>query len=296
MGARVRWLAMVIDKGDRKTPGIKSRKDPDKNPFTAPDGFWVNCPSCGGIFQQEQVQELHQTCPDCRYHFRLRARDRLSLHLDNGEWKTFDQDLPTKDRLQFVDKKAYSERMRSTQKKAGTHEAFISAEGKIEGRVVQVGAFDFPYMGGSMGTVVGEKVARLFERAAKKKQAAIIFHASGGARMQEGILSLMQMAKTVAALDKLKKTRAPYISVLTDPTTGGVAASFALLGDINVAEPNALIGFAGPRVIAQTINEKLPENFQRSEFLLDHGVIDEIVDRSKMKSYLSRALSFYFDS
>ncbi|MBS1986093.1 MAG: acetyl-CoA carboxylase carboxyltransferase subunit beta [Bdellovibrionales bacterium] len=284
---------MSIFGGSKKTtPGIKEPKDPTKSPFAAPEGFWIRCAECHAILQHTVVETNNHVCTECGYHFRIGARRRLELVCDPGSFVEMDQDLGPKDVLGFFDSKAYAERIASASKKTRLKDAFIGGQALLKNRKVQVGAFEFSYMGGSMGMVVGEKVARLFDRALQTKSPAIIFHASGGARMQEGILSLMQMAKTTAALGKLRQAGLPYISVLTDPTTGGVAASFAMLGDLNIAEPNSLVGFAGPRVIEQTINQKLPEGFQRAEFLLDHGMIDQIVQRREMRSYLDRVLNY----
>lgn len=276
---------------NKSTPGIKGNPKLETRPvFKAPDGFWVRCPKCATISQQDQVNESCGVCPECGHHFRVAASKRINFIFDEGSFEEFDKDLCPQDFLKFEDSKPYSKRIDLAQAKTGLNEAFVSGAARLEGRAVQVGAFDFSFMGGSMGTIVGEKISRVFERSLENKEPAIIFQSSGGARMQEGLSSLMQMAKTLGVLSRLNKEGIPYISVLTDPTTGGVAASFALLGDINVAEPNALVGFAGPRVIEQTINEKLPEGFQRSEFLLSHGMIDKIVARGELRSYLSKVL------
>jgi len=276
----------------KRRPGIKGnpKLDETSGVFKAPEGFWVRCPQCHAILQQSYVKEHHQVCTECSHHFRMSSLERLGLVSDGGSFKEMDVDLEATDFLGFFDSKAYVDRLSASRKKTRMRDAFVAAEAKIDGRSVQLGAFEFSFMGGSMGTIVGEKISRLFERALEKKQPAVIFQASGGARMQEGLSSLMQMAKTLGVLSKLNAAGIPYISVLTDPTTGGVAASFALLGDVNVAEPNALVGFAGPRVIAQTINEKLPKDFQRAEFLLSHGMVDKIVPRGELKDYLSRML------
>jgi acetyl-CoA carboxylase carboxyl transferase subunit beta len=275
----------------RKTPGIKGNaKFEEVGVFKAPEGFWVRCPQCHSILQQEIVRRNAQVCTECGHHYRMSALDRIALISDEGTFKELDAQLEPRDFLGFFDSKSYQDRLAIAQKKTGLKDAFVSGEAKVKGRPVQVGAFEFSFMGGSMGTVVGEKISRLFERALQKRQPAVLFQSSGGARMQEGLSSLMQMAKTLSVLAKLNAEGIPYVSILTDPTTGGVAASFALLGDVNIAEPNALVGFAGPRVIEQTINEKLPKDFQRAEFLLAHGMIDNIVPRSELKSYLSRIL------
>jgi acetyl-CoA carboxylase carboxyl transferase subunit beta len=275
-----------------KTPKIKQPKDPNQSKFVAPEDFWMRCQGCHAILQVNLVKENHQICMECGYHFRISASARIKLICDKESFVEHDADLSPVDRLEFFDSKSYKDRLKSSHKKTQMQDGFVSGSAKLSGRPIEVGSFEFAFMGGSMGTIVGEKVARLFDRSLKNRAPAIIFHSSGGARMQEGILSLMQMAKTTVALSRLKEAGIPYVSVLTDPTTGGVAASFAMLGDIQIAEPGALIGFAGPRVIQQTINQKLPENFQRAEFLLDHGMIDRIVPRKELRSYLERVLSF----
>jgi acetyl-CoA carboxylase carboxyl transferase subunit beta len=272
-------------------PGIRSSvHEALKGAFKAPEGFWTRCPKCQAIVQQALIDENLQTCTECTHHFRMGAMDRISMLLDPGSFLELDTELTPRDFLEFYDSKSYADRIKASQKKTGLKDAFISGEGKISGRPVQMGAFEFAFMGGSMGTVVGEKITRVFARALEKRQPAIVIQSSGGARMQEALASLMQMAKTLTVLAKMNEAGVPYISVLTDPTTGGVAASFALLGDINVAEPGALVGFAGPRVIEQTINEKLPKDFQRAEFLLDHGMIDKIVPRKELRAYIDRVL------
>lgn len=278
---------------DKSTPGIKAPKDPKTNPFMAPEGFWIRCGECHAILQHTVVESNFHVCTECGHHFRIGARRRLELICDPGSFTELDQELAPRDILNFFDSKPYVERLESSSRKTRLKDAFIAGQALIKGRSVQIGAFEFSFMGGSMGTIVGEKVARIFDRAFKTRTPAIVFHSSGGARMQEAILSLMQMAKTTAALSRLRQAGIPYISVLTDPTTGGVAASFAMLGDLNIAEPEALVGFAGPRVIAQTINQKLPEGFQKAEFLLEHGVIDQIVHRKEMRSYLDRVLNYF---
>ena len=281
----------------KATPGIKGNPKLEQAPvFKAPDGLWVRCPKCSAIMQQEHVQEHLGVCLECGHHFRITSSERIAMFVDEGSFQEKDANLEATDFLKFQDSKSYSDRLVAAKKKTGMQDAFLAGEATIEGRPVQVGSFEFSFMGGSMGTIVGEKITRLFERALEKRQPAIIFQTSGGARMQEGLSSLMQMAKTLGVLSKLNEASIPYISVLTDPTTGGVAASFALLGDINIAEPNALVGFAGPRVIEQTINEKLPEGFQRSEFLLSHGMIDKIVPRNEIQPYISKVLNILCES
>jgi acetyl-CoA carboxylase carboxyl transferase subunit beta len=278
-----------------KTPGIKSSKENGESPFKAPDGFWLRCDSCAAILQTSSVQANQSVCTECGHHFRIGARRRLELFCDPQSLQERDAELMPRDILEFFDSKPYAQRIQASIKKVGLNDAFVAGSAKLEGRPVEVGAFEFSFMGGSMGTIVGEKVSRVFDRAFERRCPAVVFHSSGGARMQEGLLSLMQMAKTSVALSRLKDAGIPYVSVMTDPTTGGVAASFAMLGDLHVAEPNALVGFAGPRVIEQTINQKLLPGFQRSEFLLEHGMIDAIVGRRELRSYISRVLGFLFD-
>ncbi|MGV3619461.1 MAG: acetyl-CoA carboxylase, carboxyltransferase subunit beta [Archangium sp.] len=254
------------------------------------EGIWEKCDECGDIMLAEELTKALNVCPSCGHHMALPARQRLASLCDPDSFEEFDTKLESTDPLGFADSKKYKDRIKSTMKALGENDAFISGVGTIEGRRVSLGTFNFDYMGGSMGSVVGEKVTRVFERAFDLKCPAIVFSASGGARMQEGIFSLMQMAKTSAAINRFREIRQPYISVLLHPTTGGVAASFSWLGDVILAEPRALIGFAGPRVIEQTIRQKLPEGFQRSEFLLDHGMIDAIVQRKDMRGKIATIL------
>src|SRR3954466_4237492 len=254
------------------------------------EGLWIKCDGCGETLYKQDVEKNLEVCPKCDEHFPFPVRRRLDLVLDPGSFVELDLGLESTDPLQFSDSKKYKERLKASQKSANEGEAFLSGLGRMAGREVSIGAFHFGFMGGSMGSVVGEKVTRVFERATDLKIPAIVFSASGGARMQEAIFSLMQMAKSSAALARFREVRKPYISVLLDPTTGGVAASFAFLGDVILAEPRALIGFAGPRVIEQTIRQKLPEGFQRSEFLLKHGMIDAIVHRKEMRDRLAQLL------
>lgn len=258
----------------------------DAKRTSVPSGPWTKCPSCGEVSLAEEVSANLETC-DCGHHFRLDARPRLASFLDEGSFEEVARGLQPADPLEFQDDKDYLSRAQSAADKAGEEEAFVLGQGRLFGRPIVAGAFVFRYMGGSMGSVVGEKIARAFELGIEAKCPVVIFSASGGARMQEGIFSLMQMAKTTVALNRFRDVRQPYISVLTDPTTGGVAASFALLGDVIIAEPGALVGFAGPRVIEQTIRQKLPEGFQRSEFLLEHGVIDMIVPRTELRERIA---------
>lgn len=255
-----------------------------------PEGLWIKCEDCGEIIYKKEVERNLDVCPRCSYHFRIPARRRLSLILDEGSFVEIDGGIEPVDALGFKDLKRYKDRLKEVQKVLSCKDAVICGEGSIDGQRVGVAAFEFEFMGGSMGSVVGEKITRLIERTIKKGCGLVIFSASGGARMQEGILSLMQMAKTTSALARFRENGLPYISVLTDPTTGGVAASFGMLGDIIIAEPKALIGFAGPRVIAETIKQTLPEGFQTSEYLLEHGMIDMIVERKDMRDTLSKLL------
>lgn len=255
-----------------------------------PDGLWERCTKCSEIILRRDFMSNQNVCPKCNHHFYLPARERVRHLLDPETIKEMDVELCSTDPLQFNDSKAYSKRLKDMHDRLDCYDAFVAAEGHLLGRPVQLGCFEFQFMGGSMGSVVGEKIARLYLRAAAKREPAIIFSSSGGARMQEGILSLMQMAKTCAALASLREAGVPFVSVLTHPTTGGVAASFAMLGDINIGEPDALIGFAGPRVIQQTIREKLPEGFQRSEYLLAHGMLDMICHRENLRPMIAKML------
>jgi acetyl-CoA carboxylase carboxyl transferase subunit beta len=255
-----------------------------------PGDVWEKCPSCGEILYREKLRENWNVCPTCAYHLRLRAREYVRLLLDEDSWTEYDLDLQSGDPLGFVDLKPYQERLVQAERKSGRGDALLEVAGHLEGIHVQLSVMNFDFIGGSMGSVVGEKIARSGMRALERREPLIVVSASGGARMMEGIFSLMQMAKTSAVLAQLNEAGLPYISVLTDPTTGGVTASYAMLGDANLAEPGALIGFAGPRVIEQTIKQELPSGFQTSEFLLEHGMLDAIVDRRKMKAEISRLL------
>jgi acetyl-CoA carboxylase carboxyl transferase subunit beta len=254
------------------------------------EALWQKCDGCGEVVYTQDWERHWNVCPLCGHHDALPVVRRLDLVLDPDSFQELDADLTPQDPLGFVDSKRYKDRLRSTAKNTGLKDAFVSGLGTIDGRPVSVGCFAFEFMGGSMGSVVGEKVARVFDRACERRIPAIVFSSTGGARMQEGIFSLMQMAKTSAALNRFRAVRKPYVSVMLHPTTGGVAASFAWLGDVVLAEPKALIGFAGPRVIEQTIREKLPPGFQRAEFLLEHGMIDAIVKRGEMRQRLSQIL------
>ena len=266
--------------------------DPSGEKKVRTEGLWVKCDDCRQVIWKKDLEENLNVCPKCGKHFRIDARTRLAQLFDEGEYETFSDNLASTDPLKFTDLKPYSERLKRAQDETGLSDAVINARGKLYGRRVIVSAMEYGFIGGSMGSVVGEVITRAIEQSLESKQPLIIVSASGGARMMEGVLSLMQLAKISAALAKLDEARVPFISVLTDPTTGGVTASFAMLGDLNIAEPGALIGFAGPRVIEQTIRQKLPPGFQRSEFLLEHGMLDAVVHRKELKSYISRALDF----
>ncbi len=257
------------------------------------DGQFIKCDGCKTTFWKQELEENLMVCPQCGYHFKIYSLDRLKMLFDDDKFEEFDVDLFSPDPYGFVDKKPYKDRLKDMEKKTGIKDAVRCAIGKVGGFDAVVVAMEYKFIGGSMGSVVGEKITRAVEMALNKKIPLIIVSASGGARMMEGVLSLMQMAKINAALARLDEARIPYISVLTDPTTGGVTASFAMVGDLNIAEPGALIGFAGPRVIEQTIRQKLPEGFQRSEFLLRHGMLDAIVDRRNLKEYIVKALKFF---
>jgi acetyl-CoA carboxylase carboxyl transferase subunit beta len=256
------------------------------------EGLWVKCDGCRQIIWKKDLEDNMNVCPKCDKHFRIDARTRLSLLLDDNQYETFDGDIASTDPLKFVDLKPYSSRLKQAQADTGLNDAIINAHGKLQGRQVVASVMEYAFIGGSMGAVVGEAITRAVERAVDTRTPLIIVSASGGARMMEGVISLMQLAKISAALARLDKAKVPYISLLTDPTTGGVTASFAMLGDLNIAEPGALIGFAGPRVIEQTIRQKLPPGFQRSEFLLQHGMLDAVVPRKELKPYIARALDF----
>jgi len=256
------------------------------------ENVFVKCDGCEAHLYKGELEDGLQVCKHCSHHFRIGARERLALLFDDGKFEELDSEVISIDPLEFSDSKPYHSRLKQAKESSGLPEAIINARGTVGDHPVCAGAMDMLFIGGSMGSAVGEKVTRLIERAMKERSAVVIFSASGGARMQEGTLSLMQMAKISASLAALDEARLPFISVLTDPTTGGVTASFAMLGDVIIAEPKALIGFAGPRVIEQTIRQKLPKDFQRSEFLLEHGMIDDIVDRREIKSHITRVLNF----
>ena len=263
----------------------------DEQKTVRTEGLWIRCESCRQPIFKADLTQNQYVCPKCDHHFRIDARTRIDYLLDGG-YKLVDLDLKSTDPLDFVDLKPYKRRLQEAQKKTGLNDAIINAVGTLDGQPVVVSAMEYGFIGGSMGAVVGETIARAVDRALSARHPLLIVSASGGARMMEGIASLMQLAKISAALGRLDDAKIPYISLMTDPTTGGVTASFAMLGDLNIAEPKALIGFAGPRVIEQTIRQKLPEGFQRSEFLLEHGFLDAIVPRKDLKPYLARAFAW----
>lgn len=269
---------------DLKTPRIKTQVS--QRTSKVPEGLWIKCVSCGEILQTKVLKDNFQVCPECSQHFRMSAAERIASLTDEGSFDEYAEDLVSTDPLEFDDTKPYKARLRSAAGSTGLRDAFVAGKAKLGGLPYHLGVFEFKFMGGSMGVVVGEKVTRVFEKALEDQLPAVVVSASGGARMQEGILSLMQMAKTTAILQQMRTQGIPYISILSDPTTGGVAASFAMLGDLILAEPGALIGFAGPRVIEQTIRQSLPEGFQRSEFLLKHGFVDRIVPRKELAQEL----------
>ena len=278
------WLKNVIPPKIKRIVGSVSKKN-------IPEGLWCKCPSCQAVLYRTDLEQNMEVCPKCSFHNRISARARIDSILDNEKRKEIGAQIQPLDSLKFNDTQSYADRIKSSQKDLNEKDAMVVMQGSIEGKPAVVAAFEFKVMGGSMGSVVGEKFVRGIQAAIKSKATFICVSASGGARMQEGLLSLMQMAKTSAALTKLSEAKLPYFSILTDPTMGGVSASFAMLGDVIIAEPKALIGFAGPRVIEQTVREKLPEGFQRSEFLLSHGAIDMIVDRRDMKKKLVNLIS-----
>jgi acetyl-CoA carboxylase carboxyl transferase subunit beta len=278
---------------------FKREKKPIENPTPVEErrvrteGMWTKCGSCRAIIWKKDLEANWEVCSKCDHHFRLGARKRIELLLDEELWTELDSELASSDPLHFTDTKPYAQRLKDAQHKLGMKDAILTAEGHLNGRPVICCSMEFGFIGGSMGAVVGEKVARAIERSLARKIPLIIVSCSGGARMMEGVVSLMQLAKVSAALARLDEARVPFISILTDPTTGGVTASYAMLGDLNIAEPGALIGFAGPRVIEQTIRQKLPEGFQTAEFLLEHGFLDAVVSRKELKPYISQALNFF---
>jgi acetyl-CoA carboxylase carboxyl transferase subunit beta len=267
-------------------------EQPEEERTVRTEGLFLKCPGCEETLFKREVEDNISVCPKCGYHHRIRAVERLKMTFDDGKWTERDTGLVSTDPLGFADTKSYRDRLRETQRSTGMLDALITGEGKVGGHPAVICAMELSFVGGSLGSVVGEKITRAIEHCVATGSALVIFSASGGARMQEGAISLLQMAKISAALARLDDARLPYISVLSDPTTGGVTASFAMLGDVNVAEPGALIGFAGPRVIEQTIKEKLPEGFQRSEFLLTHGMIDAVVERKELKKFIISSLNF----
>jgi acetyl-CoA carboxylase carboxyl transferase subunit beta len=277
----------------RQKPGVEGGAEGEGKRVRT-EGLWLKCQNCTQIIWKKALDENFQCCPKCDHHFRIDARARLSLLFD-GDYEEFDTGMVSTDPLAFEDSKLYSDRLKDMREATQLSDALISAAGTLDSRPVNICAMELKFIGGSMGAVVGEKITRAIERSLARRAPLIIVSATGGARMQEGAVSLIQMAKISAALMRLDDAKVPYISVLTDPTTGGVTASFAMLGDLNIAEPNALIGFAGPRVIEQTIRTKLPAGFQRSEFLLEHGFLDAVVKRPEMKAYIARALKFFCD-
>jgi acetyl-CoA carboxylase carboxyl transferase subunit beta len=272
----------------REKKAIEQATPPEERKVRT-EGLWVKCESCGTIVFRKDLEANLLVCPKCGFHFKMNAKQRLEMLLD-GRWTEHDAGMTSTDPLQFVDTKPYATRLKEARKKLGMNDAVITAEGQLAGRPVVICAMEFNFIGGSMGAVVGEKVTRGVELAMDTRQPLIVISCSGGARMMEGTISLMQLAKVSAALARLDDAKVPYISVLTDPTTGGVTASFAMLGDLNIGEPGALIGFAGPRVIEQTIRQTLPDGFQRSEFLLEHGFLDAVVSRKELKSFIASSL------
>jgi len=273
--------------------GIKTQGGDKKD---MPQGVWLKCKECGEILYRPELEKSHWVCQKCSYHFRINARQYFDLLLDEGSFVEEDAGLVAADPLRFRDSKKYTERVEEARGKTGLNDAILAGRATVTGIPVSIAALDFSFMGGSMGSVVGERIARVTERAIDERRALITLSASGGARMQEGILSLMQMAKTSALLAKLAEEGLPHVSILTHPTTGGVTASFASLGDVILAEPKALVGFAGPRVIRETINQELPEGFQRSEFLEQHGFVDRVVPRRELRLVLSTLLAFFGDA
>ncbi|MBN1570431.1 MAG: acetyl-CoA carboxylase carboxyltransferase subunit beta [Acidobacteria bacterium] len=269
---------------------IASTREEEKTVRT--EGLFTKCDGCRAAIYKKDLESNLKVCPKCGYHCRINAAERLEILFDDHKYQVLDQNMITTDPLKFVDREPYAKKLAAAQDATGLNDAVVNALGTMGGRPTQISAMEYSFIGGSMGSVVGEMITLAVERSAKERIPLIIVSASGGARMHEGTLSLMQMGKVSAALCRLDEARVPYISILTDPTTGGVTASYAMLGDLNIAEPGALIGFAGPRVIEQTIRQKLPKGFQRSEFLLQHGMLDAIVDRRELRNYLINALSF----
>jgi acetyl-CoA carboxylase carboxyl transferase subunit beta len=278
----------------RSSTNIKPGSD-DAERHVKTEGLWFKCDACRQILWRKTLEENHQVCTHCGFHFKIDAAARLKLLFDEGLWDEHDRELRSTDPLEFVDSKRYKDRLAAVQKSLHMSDALVSASGKVNGRAVNICVIELKFIGGSMGSVMGEKITRAIERSISSKAPLVIVSASGGARMQEGAVSLMQLVKISAALMRLDEAKVPFVSVLTDPTTGGVTASFAMLGDLNIGEPGALIGFAGPRVIEQTIRQKLPEGFQRSEFLLTHGFLDAVVKRSELKQYISQSFDLFLN-
>jgi acetyl-CoA carboxylase carboxyl transferase subunit beta len=283
---------MTWFKKDKGAP-ISPIREEDKTVRT--EGLWTKCEGCRAAIWNKDLETSEKVCPKCGYHFKIHALERLQMLYDDGVFETLDTELFSPDPLGFSDRQPYARKLASSRKSTGLNDAMVNARGQMGGRLTMISAMEYSFIGGSMGSVMGEMVTLAVERAREEKCPIIVVSASGGARMHEGALSLMQMAKVSAALAMLDEAHLPFISVLTDPTTGGVTASFAMLGDLNIAEPNALIGFAGPRVIEQTIRQKLPKGFQRSEFLMNHGMLDAIVDRRDLRNYLIKAMNFCMD-
>jgi len=279
---------MAWFKKDKRPKEVRDRRE-----SVVPEGLWTRCDGCREIIYTKELEKNHRICPKCGFHFRIDLPTRLALLLDGETWEELHAGVRASDPLRFTDSKPYAKRLAAYREALGVEDAVQIVRGTIEGRPVVVAAMDYRFMGGSMGSVVGEKITRAAELARETGEPLLVISASGGARMQEGVLSLMEMAKISAALHRLREARVPYLSILTDPTTGGVTASFAMLGDLNIAEPGALIGFAGPRVIEQTIRQSLPEGFQRSEFLLEHGFLDLVVHRTELKSTVARCLRWF---
>lgn len=282
------WLKKLMPSGIRTETGASKRR-------SVPEGLWEKCDRCGAVLYRPELEENLEVCPKCSFHMPIRARVRLAALLDGGSTTEIAGELGPTDVLKFRDQKKYSDRIKAAQKSTGERDALVAMEGTLKQRPLVAAAFDFAFMGGSMGSVVGERFTRAAERAVELRCPMVCFTATGGARMQESLFSLMQMAKTSAALARMRARGLPFISVMTHPTTGGVSASFAMLGDLNLAEPEALIGFAGPRVIEQTVRETLPEGFQRSEFLLEHGALDQICDRRELRDRLATLLALLMD-
>lgn len=270
---------------------LTNTKEEDKTVRT--EGLFTKCDGCKAFIWKKDLEANEKVCPKCNYHFRLNSAERLEMLFDDKVYEALDNHMASTDPLKFVDREPYAQRLEAARSATGLNDAVVNARGKLAGRPTLICAMEYSFIGGSMGSVVGEMITLAIERAIEKRMPLIVVSASGGARMHEGTLSLMQMGKVSAALARLDEARIPFISILTDPTTGGVTASYAMLGDLNIAEPGALIGFAGPRVIEQTIRQKLPKGFQRSEFLLEHGMLDAIVDRREMRNYLISALNFF---